>query len=155
MGMNILMDVESAGTSWASSPCSPASTIWVYIWSQEAPGRLRQSGCRSRRAPSSSGSYPRLTQPTWTFWASKTELALCSAQASASHCWHCLLSGAGAGIILLCWHLPLSEWQEAASVEMHNMQDERGKHLKHLKQSLQESLVARSHILLSIILPWC
>lgn len=23
----------------ASSPCSPASTIWVYIWSQEAPGR--------------------------------------------------------------------------------------------------------------------
>lgn len=46
-------------------------------------------------------------------------------------------AGASAGIILLFWHFLLSEWQEAGSVEMQNMQDERGKHLNHLKQSLQ------------------
>lgn len=138
MGMNILIAVEYAATSGPALP--PASTIWVYIWSQEAPGRPQTVWLSVQTSTQQLGFLSK---------AYSTHLNLSGQQNGAGTLIStgvCLTflaltasSGAGdtAGIILLFWHFLLSEWQEAGSVEMHNMQDERGKHLNHLKQSLQ------------------
>lgn len=123
----------------ASSPCSPASTIWVYIWSQEAPGRPQTVQLLAQTSTQQLGFLSK---------AYSTYLNLLGQQngagtAVSTVCPTCLAlpasSGAAdtAGIILLSWHFLLSERQEVGSVGMHDMQDERGRHLNHLKQSLQ------------------
>lgn len=117
----------------ARSPCSPASTIWVYIWSQEAPGRPQTVWLSAQTSTQQLG---------FSSKAYSTYLNLLGQQngagtpVSTGVCLTCLAlpasSGAGdtAGIILLFWRFLLSEWQEAGSVEMHNMQDEKRKAFK-------------------------
>lgn len=124
----------------ASSPCSPASTIWVYIWSQGAAGRAQTVWLSAQTSTQQLGSLSKaysaylnlLGQQNGAGTLVSTGVCLTLLALPAS-------SGAGdtAGIIPLFWQFLLSEWQEAGRVELHNMQDERGKHLNHLKQSSQ------------------
>lgn len=64
MAMNFLIDVEHAGKSRPALPAALQAQYGFTSGLKKHQADLRQSGCRFRRAPSSSGSYPRLTQPT-------------------------------------------------------------------------------------------
>lgn len=139
MGMNLLIGVEHAGTSGPALPAALQAQYGFTSGLKKHQADLRQFGCQLRRAPSSSGSYPRLTQPTWTFWASKTELALSQHRR--------VPNSAGTACFQWGWRycrnnpslstFPIVRVAGGWKCGDHNMQDERGKHLNHLKQSLQ------------------
>lgn len=62
--MNILIAVEYAGTSGPALPPALQAQYGFTSGLKKHQAGLRQFGCRFRRAPSSLGSYPRLTHPT-------------------------------------------------------------------------------------------